>query len=284
MWGLMATNISSDFFTASLELKLDDLSFCDMNLKSLDKWLTELPSVQLGDTSKALFGAVEEIFALKCDETFRFDAIYALHPYLEQILGVLEKNLAHRDLAGHNENIIDLAQQFRCYMARIYSHIALSTHNELFNNEFSLFSFRYKKNLTKIRLLSTFFALEQFSLLKYQQLVLYRNAFIGQWRIAHNLYHIAYEHKFDLDSISQITKMAHSLNCIGKVYKQINLLDLLNTHQIRPIEIHALYQCSFQWIDLIHLNSQESALSRYFLNIKKDFPPVLNNLHLNKTQ
>ncbi len=284
MWGLMATNISSDFFTAPIELSLDQLSFCDTTLKGFDKWLSSLSSIQLGDTSKALFDALEEIFFLKCVETFRFELMYILHPYLEQVLGVLEKNLAHQDLAGHNENVIDLAQQFRCYIARIYSHIAFSTHNELVDNEFSLFSFRHKKNLIKTRLLSSFLALEQFSFLKYQQLVLYRNAFIGQWRTAHHLYNIAYEHKFDLDDISQIIKMAQSLNCICKVYKQINLLDLLNTHQVRPIEIHALYQCSFQWIDLIHLNSQESALSRYFLNIKKDFPPVLNNLHLNKTQ
>lgn len=276
----MTINISSDFFTSDIKLSLTKLSFCDTTLKGLEQWLTNLPAIQLGDTSKLLFSALQEIFALDCDEILRFDLMQTMRPSLEQILSVLEKNLSQNIslTTGHHQNIIDLAQQFRCYIAKIYSHIAFSTHQQLNENNFSLLAFRHKKRLIKTRTHSIYTALLQFSLLKYQQLMLYHNAFVGQWRLAHQLYMIAYQHHFDHDVIVE-----QELDTIKKVYKQINLLDLLNTHQIRPVEIHALYQCSFQWINLIHINAEENTLSRYFLNTKKDYPPVLNSLHLNKT-
>lgn len=284
----MTTNISSDFFTASVQATQHELSFCENTPKSLEYWLSQLPSIQLGDSAKSLFNALVEILSLDCKETLRFDLVQVLHISVEQILGTLEKHFSENLSfhSGHNENVIELAQQFRCYMAKIYSHIALTTDEELKQSNFSLFSFRQKKKLTQLRTTSTYFALEQFSLLKYQQLMLYKNAFVGQWRIAHQLFYMASEAHFDHTDITTLCPNVgkEKLNAIRKVYKQINLLDLLNTHQVRPIEIHALYQCSFQWINLIHLSKNEASLSRYFIDIRKDYPPVLNNLHLPKAE
>lgn len=276
----------SDFFMTPVENDRENLSFCKTNLASLQNWLSQLPSVQLGDSSKLLLNAVIEISELACDEAVRFDFIQSLHLSVEQALGRLEKHFLDGlySVSNYNEHIVELAQQFRCYLARIYLNIALNVDQQLNENKFSLFAFKQKKNLHHIRTLSTYYALEQLSLLKYQQMVLYKNALIGQWRTGHRLFNLAEKNNFYLEDINHLQGTAHLLKNIYQVYNQITLMDILNTHQIRPIEIHALYQCTFQWVKLVHISQNENSFSRYIIHADNDFPPVFNNVRPKKSE
>ncbi|MCG2574481.1 GTPase [Acinetobacter sp. ME22] len=280
----MTTINQSDFFTAPIEQYRSELSFCTASVKGMQEWLLRLPSIHLGDSSKSLLNAVIEILELKCEEQLRFDLIQSLHLSLEQVLGTLEKYFLSdvASIMNHNESIVELAQQFRCYIARIYIHIAFEAHTQLNSKQFSLFAFRQKKQLQEIRSLSTYYALQQLSLLKFQQLVLYKSSLVGQWRIGHQLFILAEYNDFHLEDINHLHGSINQLTNIYQLYTQINLLDILNTHQIRPIEIQALFQCSYQWVQLIQIINKESANSRYIIDPNKDFPPVLNNTQLKK--
>jgi len=282
----MTTINQSDFFTAPIEQYRTELSFCAASVKGIQEWLLHLPSVHLGDSSKSLLNAVIEILELKCDESLRFDLIQSLHLSLEQVLGTLEKYFLSdvSSVMNHNESIVELAQQFRCYIALTYIHIAFQSHTELTSKQFSLFAFRQKKQLQDVRSLSTYYALQQLSLLKFQQQVLYKSSLVGQWRIGHQLFILAEYHDFHLEDINYLHGSIHQLSNIYQLYNQINLLDILNTHQIRPIEIQALFQCSYQWVQLIQITDKESPTSRYIIDPNKDFPPVLNNTQLKKSE
>ncbi|MEB3754063.1 PilZ domain-containing protein [Acinetobacter sp. MD2(2019)] len=270
----------SDFFMLSAGQRRPMLSFCDANLASLQRWLAKLPVVQLGDSSKLLFNALIEVSELECDELLRFDLIQTLHLPIEQVLGLLEKQFIDQShhLSAFNYHTIELAQQFRCYLARIYLDIAQKSDQTIQNNQISLFAFKQKKALSRVRTLSTYYALEQFSLLRFQQTVVYTNRLMGQSLAGHHLFKLAQQHKFQSEKIQHIQTNTSKLTTITQIYTQILLMDILNTHQIRPIEITALYQCTFQWVNLIGLSTHENSHSRYFVDLESDLPPSLNSV------
>ncbi|MEX5538802.1 GTPase, partial [Pseudomonas syringae] len=90
------------------------------------------------------------------------------------------------------------------------------------------------------------------------------------------LYTIAQDNDFDDQDIKSKYQFSSSIKApqtILDVYKQMCLLDILNTHQVRPVEIYELYQCSFQWVKFLKLSLKENNFSRYIIDLNKDFPP-----------
>ena len=49
---------TSDLFLVPSELKLEQLSFCQNTVKSIQAWAADLSILQLGDSSQALFNAL----------------------------------------------------------------------------------------------------------------------------------------------------------------------------------------------------------------------------------
>ena len=267
-----------DIFQTTNELKLDQLSFCQNSVKSIQQWSATLEIHHLGDSARSLFNAIIEIAELKCQETLRFDLIQTIHPLIDNILNSLEKHFFNQSLISDNRNkqIIELAFSLRIHLSKIYIDIAQRSNQQLENQSFSLFSFKLKKNLQTARIVSTYYALQQLSLLLYHQQMLYNTVLPGQWLIAHKLLDCAMKHNFNIDNINQILGTTHQIKNINQAYAQLILLDIFNTHQIRPAEIQGLYLCSFEWAKLIHILPKESTLSRYVVDSTKDHPPIYN--------
>lgn len=269
----------SDIFQVATELKLEQLSFCQNSVKSIQEWAADLSILQLGDSSKALFKALLEISELKCQETLRFDLIQAIHPTLENVLTSLEKHFLNQGLisSDRNEHIIELALLLRSHFAKVYIEIARRSHRQLAQQKFSIFAFNLKKNLQTARTVATYYALQQLTLLLYQQQMLYSSPFSGQWLTAHQLFNCALQHNFHQNNINHLQGTQHQLQNISQAYAQLILLDIFNTHQIRPAEIQGLYLCSFDWVKLIQILPKETTLSRYIVDTNKDYPPIYNS-------
>lgn len=274
---------TSDIFQIPNELKRDHLSFCENSVKSIQEWGNNLTILQLGDSSKSLFNALIEVSELKCQETLRFDLIQALHPILENVLNSLEKHFFNQSLitSDRNEHIIELAFLIRTQFAKIYIDITKRSHTILSQQKFSLFALKLKKNLQTARIVASYYALQQLSLLLYQQQILYSTQLPGQWLIAHQLMSSAMQHNYHLNNVNLIQGTQHQLQNINQAYAQLILLDIFNTHQIRPSEIQGLYLCTFDWAKLIYISSRETTVSRYIIDSTKDHPP-LYNIHQDK--
>ena len=191
---------TSDLFLVPSELKLEQLSFCQNTVKSIQAWAADLSILQLGDSSQALFNALLEISELKCQETLRFDLIQAIHPTLENVLTSLEKHFFNQALISNdrNDHIIELALLLRSHFAKVYINISRRSHQQLTQQKFSLFAFNLKKNLQTARVLSSYYALQQLALLRYQQHMLYSHALPNQWLIAHQLLDTAIQQHYYL--------------------------------------------------------------------------------------
>lgn len=270
---------TSDLFQVPSELKLEQLSFCQNTVKSIQAWAADLSILQLGDSSQALFNALLEISELKCQETLRFDLIQAIHPTLENVLTSLEKHFFNQALisSDRNDHIIELALLLRSHFSKVYIDIARRSHQQLTQQKFSLFAFNLKKNLQTARILATYYALQQLALLRYQQHMLYSPSLPNQWVIAHQLLDTAIQQHYYLNNINQLQGTQHQLISIAQAYAQLILLEIFNTHQIRPAEIQGLYLCSFDWAKLVQILPKETTLSRYVVDSSKDHPPIYNS-------
>ncbi|OTG73377.1 GTPase [Acinetobacter terrae] len=272
---LMST---SDIFQTPTELKLEQLSFCPSNAKGLQEWVSNLSILQLGNSSKELFNALLEISELKCPEMLRFDLIQILHPTIDNVLISLEKHFFNQSLitSDRSDQIIELAMLLRSHFAKIYIDISKRCNTQLSLQKFSIFAFNQKKSLQTARIVSTYYALQQLALLLYQQHLLYSTPLFGQWLVAHQLLECAINNNFYQTNINQILDTQHQLQTIAHAYSQLILLDIFNTHQIRPSEMQGLYLCSFDWAKLVHILPKETTLSRYIVDTNKDHPPVFN--------
>ena len=268
----------SEIFHFPTVLSREKLSFSDANVEALSQWASSLSIMQLGDTSESVFKALYEIAELNCAETLRFDLIQTLHPIIENVLVSLEKNFLNQGLfhSDRSKHIIELTTRLRTYFADIYIDIAQRCEKQLKQQTFSLFKFTAKKNLKTARILSTYYALEQLGLLLVQQQMLYSSALSKQWLMTHTLYDLAFKNQELLININQLQGTNYAIRNIQQAYAQVLLLEIFNTHQIRPSEIYALYQCSFDWAQMVQILPRETSLSRYIVDRSKDHPPVYN--------
>ncbi|NHB56974.1 GTPase [Acinetobacter shaoyimingii] len=259
-------------------LTRENLTFSEMNVDALSEWVSTLSIMQLGDTAQFVLTALYEISELQCSETLRFDLIQTLHPITESVLASLEKNFLNQGLfhSDRNEHIIELTTRLRIYFTVIYIDIARRSQQQITEQKISFFKFSQKRNLKTARILSTYYAFEQLARLLAQQQMLYSSALSNQWLMTHYLYAMAFRNQEHSININQLQGTNHIVKNIDQAYAQVLLLEILNTHQIRPTEIYSLYQCSYDWAHLVQILPRETSISRYIVDSTKDHPPVYN--------
>ena len=258
----------SEIFHSSTSLQRENLSFADKTVESVTAWTTTLSIMQLGDTAESVLKAIHEISELNCSETLRFDLIQVLHPITESLLSSLEKNILNQGLSQSDriEHIIDLITRIRTYFTNIYINIVQRSDQALSQNKLSFFKFKQKRNLKTARILATFYALEQLGLLLVQQQMLYSGPLSKQWLTTHYLYELSVKNQEFNINVNQLQGTHFTIQNIQQAYAQVLLLDIFNTHQIRPSETQALYQCTFDWVKLVQILPRETALARYVVD------------------
>ena len=268
----------SEIFQNITVLQREKLSFADTSVDAVNQWVATLSIMQLGDTAESILKAIHEISELNCSETLRFDLIQVLHSVAENILSSLEKNILNQGLTQNDriEHIIDLSTRIRSYLTSVYINIVRRSQQNSVQNKYSFFNFKQKRNLQTARTLATFYALEQLGLLLVQQQMLYSGPLKQQWLVTHFLYELALKNQEFNININQLQGTHFTIQNIQQAYAQVLLLDIFNTHQIRPSETQALYQCTFDWVKLVQIQPRETTLSRYVVDGSKDIPPVFN--------
>lgn len=268
----------AEIFHFPTKLNREHLSFCEANVKALSDWISTLSIMQLGDTALLVMTALHEVSELHCSETLRFDLIQTLHPVIENVLVSLEKNFLNQGLfhSDRDEHIIELTTRLRIYFTALYIDITRRSEQQISQNQLSFFQFFKRRNLKTARTLSTYYALEQLSRLLVQQNMLYQRSMSHQWLMTHYLYDMALKNQENSININQLQGTNHSIKNIDQAYAQVLLLEIFNTNQIRPAEIHALYQCSFDWAQLVQILPHETITTRYVIDNKKDLPPIFN--------
>lgn len=270
--------VFTDILQRPIIFNRNELSFAAAEPDAVACWVSSLSLLPLGDAAKALFEALIEINELECSETLRFDFLQILSPQFNHVLQHLESHFFNQGLihSDRNDHIIELAFRLRTCLANGYIIIAKQSSAQLTQQKFSLFALNKKKNLKAAKTLSIYYAMHELTQLVYQQQMMYSKPATGQWLCIHWLFDLAQKGKVELENINQLQGLNRPLKNILRSYHQVILLHILNTNQIRQSEIQSLYECSFEWANLIQLEYKESQSSKYVIDKTKDLPPAYN--------
>lgn len=271
--------IPVNIFTQPASHNRSALSFCDTSTSSLKIWIYSISDDPMGDRSKSLLNALIELSELNVLPCLKFTLVQTIHHPIDQMIEYLKTLIKDESIYNslHKEGILDLIESFRCYMAYLYSDIFYALRDEVKSTSLSVKSYFIRKKQNTFSWYACYLALEQFSLLTCHQHMLYRSALKGQWQHTHRLYWLAYQHQYENVEVYHLQDCICSqsgINSISILYKQILLLHLLNTQQVRPSETYALYQCSSEWAHLLHVTAKKEPLSRYVIDHQTDIPPI----------
>lgn len=271
--------VSVNIFTRDTEHTRSTLSFCEPNTHHLNIWIYAISDEPIGNRAKALLNALIELSELEIQPCLKFKLVQTIHHPIDQMVEYLKTLVKEQSISDslHNENVLDLIGSFRCYLAKLYTDIFYALRKVVNDTVFSVKNYFVRKKQNTLSWYACYLALEQFSLVTCHQHMLYREALEGQWQHTHHLYLLACQHQYENVIIN------HSQDCICSqseiesisiLYKQMLLLYLLNTQQVRPSETYALYQCSSEWAQLIRVTAKKEPLSRYIVEYKTDMPPT----------
>lgn len=280
----MLKHQSKEIINRHAYLTRSKLSFSAATIKDVTDWTMIVNNMQLGDRAAALLGAMTELSQLDCTEILRFNLLQILHPSIEHILKALEHHFIYKkqSYTDRQNHLIELHTSLQLSFVHLYIDICYRSHNQLAQVKTKLFQISPKKSLKTTRLLASFYALQQLSLLLIQQQKRYVTPFIDQWRYTHALYRMAVQHRDHFINVNQLQGTHYPIANIHHAYIQILLIEIFNRFQIRPVEIEALYQCSFEWVKYVELTETPSASSRYMIDSSLDHPPQsIKNLEYN---
>lgn len=280
----MIKHQSFETFDRSAPLHRQKLSFSSATVKDLTAWTITVNTMHMGDRSAALLGAMIELAELDCTEILRFNLLQVLHPSIEHILKALEHHFIHNNQSytDRQNHVIELHTSLQLSIVHLYIDICYRSHQQLGQIKPQIFQINSKKALKTTRLLACYYALQQLSLLMLQQQKRYIATFTDQWRHTHALYSLALQNHEQLLNINQLQGTHYPIANIQQAYIQILLIEIFNRFQIRPIEIEALFQCSFEWVKWVELSTSPTPSSRYMLDTRLDHPPQgIKNLDQN---
>lgn len=272
--------IPSDIFKPNPSMSLHKLSFCDHSVNGLKEWIQQRSSENIGDTTKELLNALIEISELEIPACLKFSLTQTIHRPIDQTIEYLNQLVKNKTLteSPYKDGILDLIQAFRCYMARLYSDIFVMLRKQV-KTSTSLKDTLFRRKQNIFSWYACYLALEQFSLLTCHQHMLYRGPLPGQWKKTHRLYQLASLDQYDTIKMSNRQDCIYSqknIHTIATLYKQIILLNILNTEQVRPSETYALYQCSSGWAEHLVISNKKSDLCRYTIQTSTDNPPFIS--------
>lgn len=282
----MLKHQSKEIINRYASLTRTKLSFSAATLKDVTDWTMIVNNMQLGDRAAALLNAMIELSELDCSETLRFNLLQILHPSIEHILKALEHHFIYKkqNYTDRQNHLIELHTSLQLSFVHLYIDICYRSHDQIAQVKPKLFQISPKKPLKTTRLLAGYYALQQLSLLFIQQQKRYVTPFIDQWRYTHALYRMALQHHDHLMNVNQLQGTHYPIANIQHAYIQILLIEIFNRFQIRPIEIEALFQCSFEWVKHVDLTETPSASSRYMIDSGLDHPPLnIKNLEYNNS-
>ena len=73
------------------EATLGTLSFCEPTAKHMGDWISHLPMINLGESSRQLYHAIIELNQLNCDFDTRMDLLEILREPIVSVCGALSK-------------------------------------------------------------------------------------------------------------------------------------------------------------------------------------------------
>jgi len=249
---------------------LQMLSFCSPQPKHLQGWADALPRMNVGETAKHLYSAIQEINRFNTDVKTQYQMLEALREPIQFICESLSKHFLNKPviLPPKESKIANLSQALQTHLATGYKSVVAKNLPQLTskNKDARLFS------ATTIHR-----TLVEKSCILLRSFLLYYPAPTNFWGEVSFLYLLAEDH--DLLEIS-VTDPAfnNSHSTICDVYRQILLLATAKPNQLRQQQILQIYNASAVWAKFTSLHSEKNQEELHTIDLLNDAPPAYSAL------
>jgi hypothetical protein len=234
------------------------LTFDGSSPKKMAGWVEALPMVNVGESSRQLYGAIQELNRFKVDAKARFLILEEMRASIHYVCKSLGKHFINQSIVLNEKEtkIANLAQALQNHLAIGYKIVLLETLQQK------------TAEAAKLRTLATHRALTELSgnLLRCYQLYFPTPA--GLWREIHQLYTLA-EHYGILDEAIE-DKVLKSKLSIEHCYFKTMLLATSRPNQLRQQEIAQLSSAFNIWAEHCELKSSDREVSPFVVDLESD--------------
>jgi hypothetical protein len=226
--------------------------------ESTQRWLDELPTANLGETSRQVYSRLLQSNAVLLDVKVRSRILSSLETSVKHITDSLKKHYISQSvsLSTKQNKIAKLCQAIELEMAIGYKTIV----EDLLNDE------KFTNKLLPLAVSHTLYYFHSVQIRSYQ---LYNDLPQGLWHEIHILYQLAEQNQFHEKKFNIGSKSYQTLS----TYKKILLLSTTNPNQLRQRDIENLSNNLGIFTRKTSLDSSPDAVYDFVVNLNADAAP-----------
>jgi cyclic-di-GMP-binding protein len=246
----------------------------DSKPSSVKNWIDALPMANVGETTRLLYAAVNDLNHQDIPAQQRFKALQLLHRPVQYVSEHMKKHFVGQPLPlpVKNLKIAHLSRDMSLTMATGYKVLVTE----------QIASARQDKKLLLASIHNALRYLGQALLKTYQA---YEPCPASVWLELHSLYRYAEHRNQHRAGISNDLHPDHGPSSISDAYKQVLLLALACPYRLRHGEAEAVYNALHEWAVLSDLQPTDPACEALFtVNMDIDQPPRYRVLENDKAQ
>jgi hypothetical protein len=260
---------------------LDAPRFCAADAQMLASWASKLPRGNLGETSRQLYNALEELNHCRLDARLRFELQEVLRPLVFSVCGSLAVHY-------HNQPIVLPSQALQIYMLSQTIQIQLAMGYQIVARDTAqgrkpVLGGKNKRQTLMAQALHR--AITDLGYTLYRGYLIYSEPDPAVWRQLHKLYRFAEHHELgDLQFKDMETGQVYPLS-IEKCYLKALLLGSVRSNQLRQEDLKLVFDSLCEWVKLAQLGNYECAEEDHIVvNLDSDEPPIYQALFLEPAQ
>jgi hypothetical protein len=248
---------------------LDKLSFCQPKAEAISAWISQLPKANLGETSRRIYNALDELNRLPMPTSLRMEIMELLRPQAYYASQALSKHFLNQPavLPKQARQVAKLAHAIQQRLSTGYLIVATSEEKKSFLSI-------NKKKASQQRGLAIHRALSDQSmlLLRYDQL--YDAISPGFWQQQHLTYSYAVAQGIENKRYVDHLTGGDGDFSITNNYHRTLLLGCINANQLRQEELGHIYSFLQAWGSLCHLEACDIPTEdQLIVDLNGDCPP-----------
>ncbi len=250
------------------------LSFCEPNVRDLERWLAALPKANLGETARRLYQAMIELNRLSIDARKRVHLLEKLRPEIDFVCGQLERHFLNQPivLSERPRKTLALCQALQNHLAMGYKLIVVQLVAQHSDDPPQLLTVALQRSIQSLRAMLV------------RACQLYSPTPEGLWLELHQLYSIAAERALQRTLVrDELARHAPGLS-VEQSYLAALMLGCARSNQLRQQHIGQLAGALEGWVSLVSVQVPSDSASLFAVAPQIDGPPRYRTLLQQKNQ
>lgn len=249
---------------------LEVLSFCAPQPKKVQAWVEGLPKMNVGESAKRLYAAIQELNRLKTDAETRFQLMEIMRGPIRFICESLEKHFLNKAvvLPPREAKIASLAQALQNHLATGYKAVSMQLLPRVKNMD---------KDARRLSQKAIHRAVAEQSQVLQRSFQLYYPAPPNFWRELHLMYLIAQRFGM-LEQVVEDPEEGGWESSIYELYIRALLLATAKPNQLRQNQVRLVYEAARHWASFATVTDAKTTSGLFVIDVMTDYPPIYQSL------